>query len=222
MISNRSFNTKLELLQNKSQRFSKSQILNMNSHSELIFALKKKYPIFFNVIDNNGMQYKQLLSGFFKCIINSKNEPFAIKVLLANGNIEEKIFNVNSANYNYIRTLPWNMNNILKCYSTIEEENNIRFNKEQFMQSLIVLFPKFIRKNPKVLLKLNNKLAESNKMDISSNHLYNYLIYCGDKLAKQEFNYSKNKKIFKISKVKFYNFLKILTYAQLKSILTKN
>ena len=83
---------------------------------------------------------------------------------------------------------------------------------------VIVLFPKFIKRFPQELLTLNNKLDESPKATISIRHLYNYLVYCGDKLAKDEYKSNKKNK-YLLSKNKVYNFLKIFTYNQLISIL---
>lgn len=51
-------------------------------------------------------------------------------------------------------------------------------------------------------------------------HLYKYLIYCGDKIAKYEFyNKSYNKNKFKFSKYKIITFLRIFTNEQLINIL---
>ena len=86
------------------------------------------------------------------------------------------------------------------------------------MQSLIILFPKFIKKYPKILLNLNKILDETENKTISVRHLYNYLVYCGDKLAKDEYK-SKTKNKYILSKNKVFNFLKIFTYNQLTSIL---
>lgn len=208
---------KLELLQNKTQRFNKENIKKIKSQSELIFALRKKYPIFFDIIDNKGIQYKQFLSAFFNCILSGYLEPFSIKIKNKNKNKTElKVFNKFSSNYNYINILPWNKYNIIKCH--YKNNNEIRVNKEQFMQSLIILFPKFIKKYPKILLNLNKILDETEKKTISVRHLYNYLVYCGDKLAKDEYK-SKIKNKYLLSKNKVYNFLKIFTYNQLISIL---
>jgi hypothetical protein len=206
---------KLQLLQYKTHRFSKENIRKMKSQSELIFALKKKYPIFFDIIDNKGIQYKQFLSAFFNCILSGYVEPFSIRIKNKN-KTELKVFNKFSSNYNYINILPWNRYNIIKCH--YKNNNKIRVNKEQFMQSLIILFPKFIKKYPKILLNLNKILDETENKTISVRHLYNYLVYCGDKLAKDEYK-SKTKNKYILSKNKVFNFLKIFTYNQLTSIL---
>lgn len=206
---------KLRLLQNKTHRFSKYNIERMKSQSELIFALKKKYPIFFDIVDKQGIQYKQFLSAFFNCILGGYLEPFSIRIK-NNNNIEYKVFDKYSSNYNYINILPWNKFNIIKCY--IKNNNEIRVNKEQFMQALIILFPKFIKKYPNILLDLNKKLNDTTHKTISVKHLYNYLVYCGDKLAKYDYKRNKKNK-FLLSKNKIYNFLKIFTYNQLINIL---
>lgn len=244
MYSNKMINFKLKLLQNKTHRFSKDNVVKLKSHNELLLALKKKYPIFFDIIDNNGIQYKQFLSGFFNCILTSKHEPFYIKLqdlaiinakddlkVIYNNNdkIIFNIYNLVSANYNYINLVPWNKNNIIKCYSNNSvslNDTNIRINKDQFMQCVIVLFPKFIKTYPKLFLALNNKLKVLNKETISVSHLYKYLVYCGDTIAKTEYYYniSKSKKKFnkikyKFNKNKIENFLKIFTYDQLINIL---
>lgn len=207
---------KFQLLQNKTQRFNKENIKKMKSQSELIFALRKKYPIFFDIIDNKGIQYKQFLSAFFNCILSGNLEPFSIRIKNYYNKTELKIFNKYSSNYNYINILPWNKYNIIKCYKN--NKSGIRVNKEQFMQALIILFPKFIKKYPNILLNLNKRLDETEKKTISVRHLYNYLVYCGDKLAKDEYKSNKKNK-YLLSKNKVYNFLKIFTYNQLISIL---
>ena len=210
---------KFKLLQDKTQRFNKYNILKLKSQNELIFALSKKYPLFFDIIKNNSMQYKQFLSAFFKCIINGINEPFCIKVKSGDENLE-KVYNKHSSNYNYLTLVPWSKNNIIQCQNKQGVKKDIRVNKEQFMQALIVLFPKFIKTFPDILLDLNNKLNESSKPTISINHLYKYLMYCGDKLAKHIFyKNSKDKYLFKFSKKKIDNFLKIFTHEQLLQIL---
>lgn len=215
---------KLQLLQNKSQQISDKNISKFNSHNEFIIAFKKKYPMFFNIIEIKGIPYKQFLSGFFNCILKGKPEPFYIKTLK---NDKYAIFDINSSNYNYVTLLPWNKLNIIKCedkYRSIQDKNDklIRINKEQFMQSLILLFPDFIRKNPNILLDLNKKLKEIPEKTISINHLYKYLIYCGDKLAKDNYKLSKRKSVYILSKYKIYQFIKIFTYEQLINILVSN
>lgn len=238
MYSNKITNFKLKLLQNKTRRFSRDNIIKLKSHNELILALKRKYPIFFNIINRNGIQYKQFLSGFFNCVFTGKHEPFyirlhdsAIQNLTENLKVtvskEKDIFNIYnlfSANFNYISLLPWHKNNIIKCYSNISthfNDSNIRINKDQFMQCVIVLFPKFIKTYPKLFLELNNKLKESKKDTISIEHLYKYLVYCGDKLAKDEYynKTPKDKYKYKFNKNKVDNFLRIFTFDQLKNIL---
>ena len=211
-------------------------IIKLKSNSELIIALKKKYAMFFDIIDNHGIQYKQFLSAFFLCILMGYNEPFSIKLeeeTLKRKRIYKsvnKLYNIYSANYNYITLLPWNKHNIVKCYNKNKTSSKItrktsgtitRINKEQFMQCIIVLFPKFAKKYPKLLFELNRKLEETNKITISVIHLYKYLIYCGDKIAKDEYyNKSlKHKNKFKFSKNKIKTFLKIFTYEQLINIL---
>ena len=225
-------NLKLKLLQDKTQRFSKENICKLKSHSELIMALKKKYPMFFEIIENHGIQYKQFLSGFFLCIMTGNHEPFSIKLeketlkRKRDSKYLHKIYDIHSANYNYITLLPWNKYNIIKCYNVNNEFSKTlgtitRINKEQFMQSVVVLFPKFIKKYPKLSFELNKKLEEKNKKTISAIHLYKYLVYCGDKIAKDEYyNKSlKEKKNFKFSKNKIETFLRIFTYEQLINIL---
>ena len=232
MNSDRLINLKLQLLQDKTQRFSKENISKLRSHSELIIALKKKYPMFFDIIDNNGIQYKQFLSAFFLCILTGHYEPFSIRLeketlkRKRDSKYLNKVYNIYSANYNYITLLPWNKYNIVKCYnigktSSTSLSTITRINKEQFMQCVVVLFPKFIKKYPKLFFELNKKLEETNKETISVIHLYKYLIYCGDKIAKDEYNnkYLKDKNKFKFSKKKIETFLRIFTYEQLINIL---
>jgi len=232
MNSDRLINLKLQLLQDKTQRFSKENISKLRSHSELIIALKKKYPMFFDIIDNNGIQYKQFLSAFFLCILTGHYEPFSIRLeketlkRKRDSKYLNKVYNIYSANYNYITLLPWNKYNIVKCYnigktSSTSLSTITRINKEQFMQCVVVLFPKFIKKYPKLFFELNKKLEDTNKKTISVIHLYKYLIYCGDKIAKDEYNnkYLKDKNKFKFSKKKIETFLRIFTYEQLINIL---
>jgi len=238
MNKDKLINLKLQLLQDKTQRFRKENISKLRSHSELIAALKKKYPMFFDIIDNHGIQYKQFLSAFFLCILTGNLEPFSIKLeketLKKDSKYLNKVYDIYSANYNYITLLPWNKYNIVKCYDTNEELSKTlgttsgtisgkitRINKEQFMQCVVVLFPKFIKKYPKLFFELNKKLEDTNKETISVIHLYKYLIYCGDKIAKDEYNSKslKNKNKFKFSKNKIETFLRIFTYEQLINIL---
>jgi len=247
MNSDRLINLKLQLLQDKTQRFRKENISKLRSHSELIIALKKKYPMFFDIIDNHGIQYKQFLSAFFLCILTGHYEPFSIRLeketlkRKKDSKYLNKVYNIYSANYNYITLLPWNKYNIVKCYnvnntneefsktsgkstSTITSTSTstiTRINKEQFMQCVVVLFPKFIKKYPKLFFELNKKLEETNKETISVIHLYKYLVYCGDKIAKDEYNNKslKDKNKFKFSKNKIETFLRIFTYEQLINIL---
>lgn len=230
MNQDRLINLKLQLLQDKTQRFSKENISKLRSHSELIMALKKKYPMFFDIIDNHGIQYKQFLSAFFLCILTGHYEPFSIRLeketlkRKRDSKYLTKVYDIYSANYNYITLLPWNKYNIVKCYNVNEEFSKItstRINKEQFMQCVVVLFPKFIKKYPKLFFELNKKLEETNKETISVIHLYKYLIYCGDKIAKDEYyNKSlKDKNKYKFSKNKIETFLRIFTYEQLINIL---
>lgn len=238
------FNIKLKQLQEKNKRVDKENVIKFNSHSTLIHFLKKKYPTFFNIIDNTGIQYKQFLSGFFKCILKNKNEPFLIKISKKNVCYCDKdyklfLYNKYTSNNNYLSLLPWDKYNVLYCDKVSKHElkdkydlitfgetptEEIRLNKEQFMECLIVLFPKFIKMFPKELLDLNNKLNNIPKSTISIKHLYNYLIYCGDKLAK--INYEKYKlkndeylKFTKLSNEKIYNFLRVFSYEQLIKIL---
>ena len=239
MNSDRLINLKLQLLQDKTQRFSKENISKLRSHSELIIALKKKYPMFFDIINNHGIQYKQFLSAFFLCILTGNYEPFSIRLekeilkRKRDSKYLNKVYNIYSANYNYITLLPWNKYNIVKCYNTDKEFSKTsststititRINKEQFMQCVVVLFPKFIKKYPKLFFELNKKLEETNKETISVIHLYKYLIYCGDKIAKDEYNNKslKDKNKFKFSKNKIETFLRIFTYEQLINILVFN
>lgn len=226
MKQDRLINLKLQLLQDKTQRFSQENISKLKSYSELIMALKKKYPIFFDIIENNGIQYKQFLSGFFLCIVTGHNEPFSIKLekktLKSNSKDLIKVYDIYSANYNYITLLPWNKHNIVKCYNTSKTLSTItRINKEQFMQCIVVLFPKFIKKYPKLFFELNKKLQNINKETISVIHLYKYLVYCGDKIAKEEYTnkFLKDKNKFKFTKKKIETFLRIFTYDQLINIL---
>uniref|UniRef100_A0A6C0LH95 Uncharacterized protein n=1 Tax=viral metagenome TaxID=1070528 RepID=A0A6C0LH95_9ZZZZ len=230
MNQDRLINLKLQLLQDKTQRFSKENINKLRTHSELILALKKKYPMFFYIIENHGIQYKQFLSAFFLCILTGHYEPFSIKLeketlkRKRDSKYLNKVYDIYSANYNYITLLPWNKYNIVKCYNVNKEfskTSSIRINKEQFMQCVVVLFPKFIKKYPKLFFELNKKLEETNKGTISVIHLYKYLVYCGDKIAKDEYyNKSlKDKNKFKFSKNKIETFLRIFTYEQLINIL---
>ena len=229
MNENKLMNLKLQLLQDKTRRFSIENINKLRSHTQLIMALKKKYPMFFNIIDNHGIQYKQFLSTFFLCILTGNYEPFSIRLEKKKFKKEDtkyvnKVYDIYSANYNYITLLPWNKYNIVKCYSVNKEFSKtsiIKINKEQFIQCVIVLFPKFIKKYPKLFLELNKKLEQSNKPTISIIHLYKYLVYCGDKISKNEYyntSFKKPKK-FKISKNKIETFLRIFTYEQLIKIL---
>lgn len=221
MNSNKYINFRLSLLQNKTQRFSKDNISKLRTQSELIIALKKKYPIFFDIIEKQGIQYKQFLSAFFLCILSNNNEPFNIRIENSKSDskskYEYKIYDKYTANYNYITVLPWNKYNIVKCFMQ-NSTSNIRINKEQFMQSVIVLFPKFIKKYPKIFFELNKKLEDTEKKTISIVHLYKYLVYCGDKIAKTEYN-NKNKKNFLLSYKKIETFLRIFSYEQLINIL---
>lgn len=218
MISDKLINFKFKLLQNKTQRFNKENIKKLKSYPELTLALKKKYPIFFDIIDKQGIQYKQFLSAFFGCILTGNYEPFSIRIEKGK-EYNENVYNKYSANYNYITLLPWNKYNIIKCYNSAKREI-IRINKEQFMQSVIVLFPKFIKRYPKLFLSLNNKLKNIDKKTISVIHLYKYLVYCGDKLSKDEY-YDKSIKYknMKFTKNKIETFLRILTYDQFINIL---
>jgi len=149
------------------------------------------------------------------------------------------LYNKYTSNNNYLSLLPWDKYNVLYCDKVSKHElkdkydlitfgetptEEIRLNKEQFMECLIVLFPKFIKMFPKELLDLNNKLNNIQQSTISIKHLYNYLIYCGDKLAK--INYEKYKlkndeylKFTKLSNEKIYNFLRVFSYEQLIKIL---
>ena len=63
MNSDKLVNLKLKLLQHKTQRFNKENISKLRSHAELIFALKKKYPIFFNII----MEYN--INNFYQLFL---------------------------------------------------------------------------------------------------------------------------------------------------------
>ena len=236
----------LKLLQDKSQQINNYNISKLNSHKEFINALKKKYPTFFYIIETQGIPYKQFLSGFFNCILTGQQEPFYIRTYKNNKISNYTIFDRNSSNYNYVTLLPWNKLNIIKCenkYRSIQYTSKplIRINKEQFMQSLIILFPEFIRKHPNILLNLNQQLKETSTKTISVNHLYKFLVYCGDKLAKDNFKLAKDnsqlakdnsqlakeltnkrKKVYILSKYKIYQFLKIFTYEQLTKILISN
>ena len=224
MYSNNLINLKLQLLQDKTQRFRQENINKLKSHTELIYALKKKYPIFFGIIDNYGIQYKQFLSAFFLCILTSHYEPFSIRLekesLKKNSKYLNKVYNIYSANYNYIKLLPWNKYNIVKCNNLKYSKNfKIRINKEQFMQCIVVLFPIFIKKYPKLFFELNKKLKETNKKTISAIHLYKYLVYCGDKISKDEYYNKSIKSKNKFSKNKIETFLRIFTNEQLINIL---
>ena len=56
---------------------------------------------------------------------------------------------------------------------------------------------------------------------MSAGHLYRYLVYCGDKLAKDDF--SKNKLIqdnYLLNKRKIYNFLNLFNKEQIIDLLT--
>ncbi len=221
MNEDKIINLKLQLLQDKTQRFNKENISKLKSYPELIFALKKKYPMLFDIIENHGIQYKQFLSAFFLCVLTGHYEPFSIKLEKDSKHLN-KVYDVYSANYNYITLLPWNKYNIVKCYNFNNKfEAKIRIKKDQFMQCVIVLFPKFIKKYPKLFFELNKKLKNINKETISSMQLYKYLIYCGDKSAKNEYNDRslKNRNKFKFSKNKIETFLRIFTYEQLINIL---
>ena len=249
MYKNNLLDIKLKQLQEKVQRYNNKNVEKLTSHTDLINALKKKYPIFFSIIDYTDMQYKQFLSGFFKCILNNTNEPFLIKIKKSKVKSRDKdyklyVYDKYTANNNYLTVWPWDKFNILQCDNKSKKESNdsydiitfnkepkeeLRLNKEQFMQALIILFPKFIKRFPKELLDLNNKLKETPKSTISIRHLYNYLVYCGDKLAKNEYENNKYKirkdrysQINKLSKAKIYTFLKIFTYEQLIKILISN
>ena len=243
----------LKLLQDKSQQINNYNISKLNSHKEFINAFKKKYPTFFNIIETQGIPYKQFLSGFFNCILTGQYEPFYIRTYKNNKISNYTIFDRNSSNYNYVTLLPWNKLNIIKCenkYRSIQYTSKplIRINKEQFMQSLIILFPEFIRKHPNILLNLNQQLKETSAKTISVSHLYKFLVYCGDKLAKDNVKLAKDnvklakdnvklakdnsqlakeltnkrKYIYVLSKYKIYQFLKIFTYEQLTKILISN
>lgn len=223
----------LKLLQDKSQQISNYNISKLNSHKEFINALKKKYTTFFKIIETQGIPYKQFLSGFFNCILTGQQAPFYIRTLKNVDKIPNyTIFDINTSNYNYVTLFPWNKLNIIKCedkYRSIQYTSKplIRINKEQFIQSLIILFPEFIRKHPDLLLNLNQQLKETSAKTISVSHLYKFLVYCGDKLAKDNSQLAKEltnkrKYIYVFSKYKIYKFLKIFTYEQLTNILISN
>ena len=248
MPNNKLIEIKLKQLQQKTHRYVPENIKKLQSHNNLINEMKKKYPMFFSIIETSesGMQYKKFLSGFFKCKLKNSNEPFLIKVKKGKTHIKDKnyqlyVYNKYTANNNYLSLVSWDKYNIIQCdtkskielkdthdFITFGEtpKEEVRLNKEQFMQSLIVLFPKFIKRFPHELLTLNNKLDESPKSTISIRHLYNYLVYCGDKLSKSEyekykFSFKKDRytNINKLSKAKIYTFLKVFTYKQLINIL---
>lgn len=218
MKINKVLKLKLKLLQNRTQRFSKKNILNLRSYSELIFALKNKYPILFNIIKKEGIQYRQFLSIFFTCILNSYNEPFSIKIK----NESEKIYNLNSANYNYDTLLPWSNKNIIKCYNKNKKlSTKINISKKQFEKCIVVLYPKFIKIFPHFFIKLIERIQKIKKAKIGINKLYKILIYCGDKLAKYEYYNKKNySNKFKFSENKIKIFLKIFNFEQLINVIT--
>ena len=219
MNKSKQYEFNLKQLQNKTKEFSDKNIIKLKSQNDLIIALKKKYPTFFK-ISNKGMPYKQFLSGFFNCILNKNNEPFYIKVY---NNKELIIFNEYSSSYNYVTLPPWHRYNIIKCISKKslnQNFSNIRINKDQFMQSLFILFPEFMSIYPKILSDLNDRLIRLKNDTISIKHLYNYLVYCGDKLSKNSI-FKNDKKKFKLSKNKINSFLKVFNYKQLIQIIIK-
>ena len=235
MINKNILNLKYKLLRDKSHRFRKENIIKLQSHGELIRAFNKKYSILFDIINTKGIQYKQFLSAFFNCILTGHYEPFSIRIKKKEYNLKSKkeklyeiyVLNQYTANYNYLTLAPWDKYNIVKCYNinkyaecTEQSLCKMRINKEQFMQALIVLFPRFIKKFPRILLDLNEKLKNTKSNTISVNHLYKYLVYCGDKLAKEDISRGlKNKHFYKFNKDKINNFLKIFTLEQLITIL---
>lgn len=215
-------NLQYKLLQDKSLEFRKENIEKMRTHKELIKAFEKKYTILYSIINKNGIQYKQFLSCFFNCILLGSDEPYLIPFKKKiNNNKKEKsyyLFNEYTSNYNYLRLFPWDKYNIVKC--TNNTLHKIRINKEQFMETLIILFPRFIKKFPNILLDLNEKLKNIKSDTISTYHLYKYLVYCGDKLSKDDISKGlKNPYFFKFNKYKINNFLKVFTVEQLIKIL---
>ncbi len=212
------YNFNIKLLQNKTREFNNDNI-NKNSKKQLIKALKIKYNIFFSI---SKIPYKQFLSSFFGCILDKESEPFYIRVKDSyTQKISFKIFDKNSSFYNYISLKPWDSLNIIKCEEKHKTfEANFRISKTQFMESLIILFPKFIKRFPNTLLELNNRLNKNKKKDMSAGHLYRYLVYCGDKLAKDDFN--KNKLItdnYLLNRRKIDNFLNLFSKEQFINLL---
>jgi hypothetical protein len=197
-------------LRNQTHQFDIKNIKKMKSKLEIIYALSKKYPDFFKVIEN-GIQYKQFLSGFFNCIILNRCKPAYIKIYnTKNNKIYYTNYNKLSGKYNINNLLPWNNNNLILCedYLSDVNKNNFKIDKKIFIESIIILFPTFFKKFNELLFLLNSKL--DNK--ISINDLYNYLLYCGDTLNKIKIINTTNI----LSKKKIYKFLNLFTYEQLK------
>ena len=229
---NELLNIEIQQLRNKTFQFNHKTIENMKSKKELIIALKRKYRMFFNIINTlNGIQYKQFLSAFFFNISTGISEPFLIRIESIQKRTRDRkyklfILNSNTSTYNNIHLLPWNKYNIIKSDYKIEPQNNIRINKEQFFKALIILYPQFIKQYTNLFVILNDKLNDT----ISLNHFYRYLVYCGDKLSKNAYNNTFQKRISKLrqyklahnfvfTKKRINDFLNIFTREQLIKIL---
>ena len=225
-------NIEIQELRNRTFQFNNKNIEKMKSKKELIIALKRKYRMFFNIINLlNGIQYKQFLSAFFFNICVGIPEPFLIRIEIIQKRARDKkyklfILNATTSNYNNIHLLPWNKYNIIKSDTKKESINNIRINKDQFFKALIILYPQFIKQYTNLFVILNNKLNDT----ISLNHFYRYLVYCGDKLSKNAYNNTFKKNISKLrqyklahdfvfTKKRINNFLNIFTREQLIKIL---
>lgn len=206
-MNKNNYDNNLEDLRNKTQQFNIKNIIKMKSKSEIIYALSKKYNNFFEIIEN-GIQYRQFLSGFLHCIVINKSEPKYIKIYNLNNNkFYYTNYNKISANYNSKNLLPWNNNNLILCKNNkINEKNNFEIDVKFLIQSITILFPNFFKKFNELLFLLGEIYNK-----ISINDLYNYLIKCGDILN--------NIKIIKttniLSKKKIYKFLNLFTYEQL-------
>lgn len=206
---------KLKYLQLYSQQIRPENIIKMKTNKELQFAFSKKFPVLMNIV-KSGIQYKQFLSVFFKCICYKYIEPFYIDILL-NKKYYKVPYNKKTSNYNKLNVESWHMDNIVKGFTTSNKESTLkestRFTKEQFIKFVAILFYKYPLKHYKTFNDMIKLLDKSDKKDISAKHMYNYLVYIGDKMSKTDL------KDIIISKYKIKKFLSVLTREQLINIL---
>lgn len=209
---------KLKYLQLYSQQIRPENIIRMKTNKQLQYAFSKKFPVLMYII-KSGIQYKQFLSVFFNCICNRYIEPFYIDVTI-NDKYYKLPYNKNTAYFNTINVEPWDKDNIVKGYTVSNTDyseefrtEQIRFTKQQFIKFLEILYHKYQLMYDKSFNDLIKLLDRSNKNDFSAKHIYNYLVYIGDKMTKT------NSLNIIISKYKVKNFLSVLTREQLINIL---